>query len=196
MCGRDESCNRPKDRILPYRVATISRLLEIIGLFCRISFFLQGSFAKETYHLKEPTNPCHPITVRVGVCMYVVSPSKDGNNWCISSSEMIFPGIVYTTKHKNIHLISRGHARVAQIAAGKPEKWLLKRRFFFWIFCNPLANTQKVYTHKWYLHSAMCVIHALHHVCHSCATWLTCMCVTHLHVWRDSFKSHAELIPL
>jgi len=31
-----------------YGVATISRLLEIIGLFCRISSLLQGSFAKET----------------------------------------------------------------------------------------------------------------------------------------------------
>jgi len=29
---------------------TISRLLKIIGLFCRIWSLLQGSFAKETYH--------------------------------------------------------------------------------------------------------------------------------------------------
>jgi len=44
-----------------YRVATISRLLKIIGLFCRISSLLQGSFAKETYDFKEPTNRGHPI---------------------------------------------------------------------------------------------------------------------------------------
>jgi len=44
-------------------VATISRLLKIIGLFGRISFLLYGSFAKETYHLKEPTNRSHPILV-------------------------------------------------------------------------------------------------------------------------------------
>jgi len=44
-----------------YEVATISRLLKIIGLFCRISSLLQGSFAKETYNLKEPTNRSHPI---------------------------------------------------------------------------------------------------------------------------------------
>jgi len=44
-----------------YGVATISRLLEIIGLFCRISSLLHGSFAKETYHFKEPTNRSHPI---------------------------------------------------------------------------------------------------------------------------------------
>jgi len=44
-----------------YGVATISRLLKIVGLFCRISSLLQGSFAKETYNFKEPTNRSHPI---------------------------------------------------------------------------------------------------------------------------------------
>ena len=42
-----------------YGVATISRLLKIIGLFCRISPLLQGSFAKETYNFKEPTSRSH-----------------------------------------------------------------------------------------------------------------------------------------
>jgi len=46
---------------LRYGVATISRLLKIIGLFCRIQSLLQGSFAKETYDFKEPTNRSHPI---------------------------------------------------------------------------------------------------------------------------------------
>jgi len=57
------------------------------GLFCRISPLLQGSFAKETYSLKEPTNRSHPIIVsepgegkeivhahvcaHVRVCLYV-----------------------------------------------------------------------------------------------------------------------------
>jgi len=44
-------------------VATMSRLLEIIGLFCRISSVLYGSFAKETYNFKEPTDRSHPIMV-------------------------------------------------------------------------------------------------------------------------------------
>ena len=34
--------------------------VKIIGLFCRISSLLQGSFAKETYNLKEPTNVAPP----------------------------------------------------------------------------------------------------------------------------------------
>ena len=44
-----------------YGVATISRLLKIIGLFCRISSLLQGSFAKKTLTFEEPTNRSHPI---------------------------------------------------------------------------------------------------------------------------------------
>ena len=44
-----------------YGVATFSRLLKIIGLFCRILSLLWGSFAKETYNFKELTNRSHPI---------------------------------------------------------------------------------------------------------------------------------------
>jgi len=49
-------------------MSTISRLLEIIGLFCRISSLYKGSFAKETYyfiscvaaafHFRNPIHPC------------------------------------------------------------------------------------------------------------------------------------------
>ena len=48
-----------------YGVATISRLLKIIGLFCRIWSLLQGSFAKETHDFKEPTNRSHPISPNI-----------------------------------------------------------------------------------------------------------------------------------
>ena len=44
-----------------YGVAMIIRLLKIIGLFCRISSLLKGSFAEETYNFKEPINRRHPI---------------------------------------------------------------------------------------------------------------------------------------
>jgi len=49
-----------------YGVATISGLLQIIGLFCRISSLLCGSFAKETYYFKEPTSRSHPICLWMG----------------------------------------------------------------------------------------------------------------------------------
>ena len=43
-------------------MATLSSLLQILGLFCRISSLLLGSFAKETFNFKEPTDRNHPIT--------------------------------------------------------------------------------------------------------------------------------------
>ena len=39
-----------------YGVASISRLLEIIGLFCKRALQKRLYSAKETYHFKEPTN--------------------------------------------------------------------------------------------------------------------------------------------
>ena len=53
-----------------------SRLLKIIGLFCRISSLLKGSFAKETYNFKEPTNRSHRESLANGVN----SIQKD--SWC------------------------------------------------------------------------------------------------------------------
>ena len=44
-----------------YGVAMIRRLLKIIGLFCKISSPLWGSFAKETYNFKKPTHRSHHI---------------------------------------------------------------------------------------------------------------------------------------
>ena len=49
----------------------ISRLLKILGLFCRISCLLQGSFAIETYNLKAPTHRRHPIGTILIAAEYV-----------------------------------------------------------------------------------------------------------------------------
>jgi len=44
-----------------YGVATISRLLKSIGLFCKRALQKKPIFSKETYNFKEPTNRSHPI---------------------------------------------------------------------------------------------------------------------------------------
>jgi len=44
-----------------YGVATISRLLRIIGLFCKRAVWKRRYSAKETYNFKEPNNRSHPI---------------------------------------------------------------------------------------------------------------------------------------
>jgi len=48
-------------KLSEYGVASVSRLLKIVGRFCRIPSVLWGSFTKETYNSKEPTNRGHPI---------------------------------------------------------------------------------------------------------------------------------------
>ena len=44
-----------------YGVATISRLLKIIGLLCKRAVWKRLSSAQETYHFNEPTNRSHSI---------------------------------------------------------------------------------------------------------------------------------------
>jgi len=44
-----------------YGVATISRLLKMVGLFCKRVLCKRWYSAKETYNIKEPTNRFHPI---------------------------------------------------------------------------------------------------------------------------------------
>ena len=45
------------------RLATISRLLRMIGLFCKRALLKRRYSSKENYNLKEPTNRSHPISV-------------------------------------------------------------------------------------------------------------------------------------
>jgi len=49
--------------VVKFGLAMMSRLRENTGLFYRISSLVWGSFAKETYDLKEPSNRSHPIVV-------------------------------------------------------------------------------------------------------------------------------------
>jgi len=49
-----------------YGVATISRLLKNIRLFCKRALIKRRNSAKETYNFKEPTNRSHPIGGRDG----------------------------------------------------------------------------------------------------------------------------------
>ena len=59
-----------------YQVATMSRLLEIVGFFCRISSLQEGAVAKETYDFKEPTNRSHPIVARRIESLLEEGPTK------------------------------------------------------------------------------------------------------------------------
>jgi len=52
-------------RVCGCGVATISRILEIIGLFRKRALQKRLYFAKETYNFKEPTNRSHPMCISV-----------------------------------------------------------------------------------------------------------------------------------
>ena len=54
-----------------YGVATISRLLKIIGVFCKRALQKRLYSTKETYDFKEPTNRSHPIYMYVHQYTYV-----------------------------------------------------------------------------------------------------------------------------
>ena len=56
-----------------YGVATISRHLKIIGLFCKRALWNRRYSAEETYNYKEPTNRSHPI-VEITQCLAVLCP--------------------------------------------------------------------------------------------------------------------------
>jgi len=47
--------------LMRYGVATISRLLQILGLFCKRALSKRLYSAQETYNFNEPTNRSHPI---------------------------------------------------------------------------------------------------------------------------------------
>jgi len=64
------------------RMAMISRILKIIGLFCKRALWKRRYSARETYNFKEPTNRSHPFsppqrcfTKHVAVCCIVLQCS-------------------------------------------------------------------------------------------------------------------------
>ena len=68
-----------------YGVATIRRLLKIIGLFCKRALSNRRYSVKETYNLKEPTSRSHPFVLRVDpqrlICYYMSLLQKSPTNY-------------------------------------------------------------------------------------------------------------------
>jgi len=60
-----------------YGVATISRLLKFIGLFCKRALWKRRYSAKETYNFKEPTNRSHPIWLIRSCVSWLIWPISD-----------------------------------------------------------------------------------------------------------------------
>jgi len=85
-----------------YGVATISRLLKMIGLFCRILSLLLGSFAKETYNFKEPTNRSHQIVSWIPDCVQITVFTKSGSFYKVFSQ--FLQSLFYKWQHSHTTL--------------------------------------------------------------------------------------------
>jgi len=86
--------------IYTYGVATISRLLKIIGLFCKRALQKRPIFCKETYIFKHPTNRSHPIYA-LTYTFTLVFPQQVSN-----------PSAPHCTQNKNIFLYTYMHTYI------------------------------------------------------------------------------------
>ena len=73
-------------------MATVSRIDKILGLFCRISSLLWGSFAKETCNFIDPTNCSHPMYENV------LSNGSFDNVFQVLETDLCIPKETYIPK--------------------------------------------------------------------------------------------------
>jgi len=155
--GRVRHPPHSKKLCVRYGVTTMSRLLKIIGLFCRISSLLQGSFAKETCNFKEPTNRSHPITQHkissyVVLCQFV---------FCIAYMH------AYMHEYKCIPKKKKVHTNKYEYKHACMHSYICTYSYTYWQTCIP------IYIHAYihiYMYVHMCTYMHTH-------TYYTCICV-------------------
>ena len=129
-------------------VAMMSRLLKIIGLFCKRALYKRRYSAKETCNLKEPTNRSHPILRRRGGVLNIFTYISMGCLRWVGSlkSEVSFVQdiLFYRALFQKRPIILRS-LRIGQVCLCfcclrlslspthtnlklNPEPWMLKRR--------------------------------------------------------------------
>ena len=104
-----------------YGVATMSSLLEIIGLFCKRALRKRLWSAKETYDLKEPTNRSHTIlelryathcTTLQHTATYCITLHHTATHWhCTASHCKTFTQHIqtYAHTHRHTHIHTHTH---------------------------------------------------------------------------------------
>jgi len=91
----NESCHT-------YGVVMTSRLLTILGLFCKRALQKRRDSAKETYNFKEPTNRSHPIPAQAHVTHRVIRHDTFNEwhiKWVISHIEWVMSHIEWGMSH-------------------------------------------------------------------------------------------------
>ena len=94
----------PCDMTYPpkYGVASISRLIKIIALFCKRALWKRRFSAKETYNFKEPSNRSHPLACPIHADVHL-------DITCTRRLYMTWPIHIYDTSHSHIWHVSFIH---------------------------------------------------------------------------------------
>ena len=104
LCTRGHAC--------AYGVATVSRLLKIIGLSCKRALLNRRYAVKETYNFKEPTNRSHPIQTSQthactncihNVCTYTQCTHRHVYTYIVYT--YVYTYIVYTQIYVYSHIV-------------------------------------------------------------------------------------------
>ena len=104
-----------------YGVATISRMLKNIGLFCKRALQKRPVFCKETCIFKHPTHRSHPILVRCTASKYAWEiRTHSSRSWLTPSSEAQILKVESET-HSSRSWLHSSHSGVIHLV----RDWLL-----------------------------------------------------------------------
>ena len=172
------SCLRDPLTQKTYGVATVSRLLKIIGLFCKRALLNRRYSVKETYDYKEPTNRSHRIPAPappVTWLKYIMCVA-----WHICMCEMRYPLVRRRTSHVTICGATYTGAT-----------YTARRRMGDVFICGATSHESRIHM-WWHIHKVSCHvftytsahksgIHMWCHIhkvpCHMCDA-------THTYVWH------------
>jgi len=192
-----------------YGVATVCRIDKVTGLFCRISSLLQGSFAKETYDLIDPTNQSHPIR-------HITHTSHIRMKWVMSHT-CIQTHHTHITHTSHIHhtyirnetrVTDTSHTHHTYITHTSPIHHTYITHTYEWVARHVIHVHASCHTYEWVMRHVthMHQSRVMSHVCdmtHSYVWHDSLISVpwhihmrdmAHLHVWHDSFICVTRLI--
>jgi len=161
-----------------YGIATISRLLQIIGLFCRISYLSWSSFAKETYDFMEPTTFSHPIPVLAFICVI----------WLLHMCDMT-PSYVPPRRSCLLCVTWLNHT----CDMTHSDTWHDSFIYVTWLLhvCDMIPACVMIPSYIWhdlFICAIPCFFSDMWRKSFMCVTWLLHMCdMTPSYLWHDVF---------
>ena len=131
--------------VAAYGVATISRLLKIIGLFCKNPLQKRRYSAKETYTFKEPTTFSHPI---------VAHTHTQSELWallrCVRAVVLVCDTCIHILKNSHKYMCRTSYVSHTIWGFGVCDKC---------VFCDWMHSHKKLMCHIKTLTKDICVTH-------------------------------------